>query len=102
MRAASLVWPSPSGGVRPHGVWYAPHERPDTTKTESEAKLRKHLIEEAKKQGKQYGLYFEDISSGFAVTARSSSAIRSALHLRRKPSSICWRVSRETFAPMSP
>jgi predicted Zn-dependent protease len=30
------------------------------------------LIEEAKKQGKPYGLYFEDISSGFAVTTRSA------------------------------
>jgi predicted Zn-dependent protease len=43
-----------------------------STKTESEADLRKQLIEEAKKQGKPYGLYFEDISSGFAVTARSA------------------------------
>ena len=30
------------------------------------------LIDEAKKQGKPYGLYFEDISSGFAVTTRRS------------------------------
>jgi TldD protein len=37
-----------------------------------ETELRKMLIEEAKKQGKPYGLYFEDISSGFAVTTRSS------------------------------
>ncbi len=43
-----------------------------STKTESEADLRKQLIEEAKKQGKPFGLYFEDISSGFAVTTRSS------------------------------
>jgi predicted Zn-dependent protease len=43
-----------------------------SAKTESEASLRKQLIEEAKKQGKPYGLYFEDISSGFAVTQRSS------------------------------
>jgi len=28
------------------------------------------LKAEAKKQGKPYGLYFEDISSGFAVTSR--------------------------------
>jgi predicted Zn-dependent protease len=41
-----------------------------STKTESEAKLRKQLIEEAKKQGKPYGLYFEDISSGFTLTQR--------------------------------
>ncbi len=43
-----------------------------STKTEPESELRKQLIEEAKKQGKPFGLYFEDISSGFAVTARSS------------------------------
>ena len=43
-----------------------------STKTEPEAELRRQLIEEAKKQGKPYGLYFEDISSGFAVTTRSS------------------------------
>ena len=41
-------------------------------KTVPDTDLRKELIDEAKKQGKPYGLYFEDISSGFAVTARSS------------------------------
>ncbi|HEY3703900.1 MAG TPA: metallopeptidase TldD-related protein [Terracidiphilus sp.] len=43
-----------------------------STRSVSEAELRKQLIDEAKKQGKPYGLYFEDISSGFAVTQRSS------------------------------
>jgi len=43
-----------------------------STKSVSDAELRKQLIEEAKKQGKPFGLYFEDISSGFAVTTRSS------------------------------
>jgi TonB family protein len=43
-----------------------------STKMEPEIELRKQLIDEAKKQGKAYGLYFEDISSGFAVTTRSS------------------------------
>ncbi|MGA7808918.1 metallopeptidase TldD-related protein, partial [Bradyrhizobium sp.] len=43
-----------------------------STKTVPDADLRKELIGEAKKQGKPYGLYFEDISSGFAVTQRSS------------------------------
>jgi predicted Zn-dependent protease len=43
-----------------------------STKSVSDADLRKQLIDEAKKQGKPYGLYFEDISSGFAVTQRSS------------------------------
>jgi predicted Zn-dependent protease len=43
-----------------------------STKSVPEPELRKQLIEEAKKQGKPYGLYFEDISSGFAVTTRSA------------------------------
>jgi predicted Zn-dependent protease len=52
-----------------------------STKTEPEADLRKQLIEEAKKQGKPYGLYFEDISSGFAVTTRSSPQAFSVMPL---------------------
>jgi predicted Zn-dependent protease len=43
-----------------------------STNTVTEAELRKQLIEEAKKQGKPYGLYFEDISSGNAETTRRS------------------------------
>jgi len=43
-----------------------------SSKSVPETELRKMLIEEAKKQGKPYGLYFEDISSGFAVTTRRS------------------------------
>ena len=43
-----------------------------STKTVSDAALREMLKAEAKKQGKPYGLYFEDISSGFAVTTRHS------------------------------
>jgi TldD protein len=43
-----------------------------SSKTVPETELRKELIEEARKQGKPYGLDFEDISSGFAVTVRSS------------------------------
>jgi len=43
-----------------------------SSKTVSDATLRQMLKDEAKKQGKPYGLYFEDISSGFAVTTRRS------------------------------
>jgi TldD protein len=43
-----------------------------STKAVPESELRTMLIDEAKKQGKPYGLYFEDISSGFAVTTRNS------------------------------
>jgi len=42
------------------------------TRTVSDAKLREMLIEEAKKQGKPYGLRFEDISGGFTLTQRAS------------------------------
>jgi TldD protein len=43
-----------------------------SSKAVSDAELREMLKAEAKKQGKAYGLYFEDISSGFAVTTRRS------------------------------
>jgi TldD protein len=43
-----------------------------SSKTVSDTELREMLKAEAKKQGKPYGLYFEDISSGFAVTTRRS------------------------------
>ena len=57
-----------------------------STKTVPETELRKELIDEAKKQGKPYGLYFEDISSGFAVTTRSSPQAFSVVPL------VVWRV----------
>ena len=43
-----------------------------SSKTVPETTLREMLKAEAKKQNKPYGLYFEDISSGFAVTSRRS------------------------------
>ena len=57
-----------------------------STKSVPDAELRKELIEEAKKQGKTYGLYFEDISSGFAVTTRSSPQAFQVIPL------VVWRV----------
>jgi TldD protein len=57
-----------------------------STKEVPEAELRRELIAEAKKQGKAYGLYFEDISSGFAVTSRSSPQAFSVIPL------VVWRV----------
>jgi TldD protein len=57
-----------------------------STKKMPEADLRKQLIAEAKKQGKPYGLYFEDISSGFAVTQRSSPQAFQVIPL------VVWRV----------
>jgi predicted Zn-dependent protease len=43
----------------------------ESTKTVPEAKLREMLIDEVKRQGKPYGLYFEDITGGFTTTGRS-------------------------------
>jgi len=40
--------------------------------TVSNSKLKEMLIAEAKKQGKQFGLFFEDISGGFTLTTRDS------------------------------
>lgn len=57
-----------------------------STKTVPEAELRNELIAEAKKQGKPYGLYFQDISSGFAVTTRSSPQAFQVIPL------VVWRV----------
>lgn len=57
-----------------------------STKSVSDAELRRQLIAEAKKQGKPYGLYFEDISSGFAVTQRSSPQAFQVIPL------VVWRV----------
>jgi predicted Zn-dependent protease len=42
-----------------------------STHTVPEAQLRGLLIDEAKKQGKPYGLYFEDIQGGFTLTQRA-------------------------------
>ncbi|MGP8173357.1 MAG: TldD/PmbA family protein [Terracidiphilus sp.] len=57
-----------------------------STKTEPESELRKQLIEEAKKQGKPYGLYFEDISSGNAETTRRTPQAFQEIPL------VVWRV----------
>jgi predicted Zn-dependent protease len=57
-----------------------------STKSVPETELRKQLIDEAKKQGKPFGLYFEDISSGFAVTTRSSPQAFQVIPL------VVWRV----------
>jgi predicted Zn-dependent protease len=42
-----------------------------STRSVSDQKLRQMLVDEIKKQNKPYGLYFEDISSGFTTTGRS-------------------------------
>ena len=43
----------------------------ESTNAVPEARLRQMLIEEVKKQGKPYGLYFRDITGGFTTTSRA-------------------------------
>jgi len=42
-----------------------------STNSVPDTQLRKKFIEEIKKQGKSYGLYFDDIQGGFTLTTRS-------------------------------
>jgi TldD protein len=42
-----------------------------STNAVSEADLRQRFIDEIKKQGKPYGLYFDDIEGGFTLTSRA-------------------------------
>jgi predicted Zn-dependent protease len=41
-----------------------------SSKTVKNSELRLKLIEEVKRQGKPYGLYFEDVQGGFTLTTR--------------------------------
>jgi hypothetical protein len=41
-----------------------------STKTVKDSDMRAQLIEEVKKEGKPYGLYFEDVQGGFTLTTR--------------------------------
>jgi TldD protein len=42
-----------------------------STQSVTEAQMRQKLIDEVRKQGKPYGLYFDDIQGGFTLTQRS-------------------------------
>ena len=42
-----------------------------STKTVKDSELRQKFIDEIKRQGKPYGLYFEDIQGGFTLTTRA-------------------------------
>ncbi len=42
-----------------------------SSQTVPESELRQNLIDEVKKEGKPYGLYFDDIQGGFTLTTRS-------------------------------
>lgn len=45
----------------------------ETDQPYSETELREMLIEEAKKQGKEYGYYFRTVTSGFTFTGEGGS-----------------------------
>jgi predicted Zn-dependent protease len=57
-----------------------------STKMVSEAELRKQFIDEIKKEGRPYGLYFEDVEGGFTLTQRQSPQAFQVLPI------IVWRV----------
>ena len=57
-----------------------------STKTVKDSELRQKLIEEVKKQGKPYGLFFEDIQGGFTLTQRSMPQAFQVLPV------LVWRV----------
>jgi predicted Zn-dependent protease len=54
--------------------------------TVPEADLRKKFIDEIKRQGKPYGLYFEDVEGGFTLTQREAPQAFQILPV------IVWRV----------
>ena len=56
------------------------------TKSEPEAKLRQDFIAEIKRQGKPYGLYFDDIQGGFTLTTRQLPQAFQVLPI------LVWRV----------
>jgi TldD protein len=57
-----------------------------STNTLPAGDLRKRFIEEIKKQGKPYGLYFEDVEGGFTLTQREMPQAFQVLPI------IVWRV----------
>jgi len=57
-----------------------------STNTVKDSELRQRLLDEVKKQGKPYGLYFEDIQGGFTLTQRSAPQAFQVLPV------MVWRV----------
>jgi TldD protein len=57
-----------------------------SSKTVKDSELRQKLIDEVKKQGKPYGLYFEDIEGGFTLTQRATPQVFQVLPV------LVWRV----------
>jgi predicted Zn-dependent protease len=57
-----------------------------STNTVKESEMRQRLLDEVKKQGKPYGLYFEDVQGGFTLTQRGLPQAFQVLPV------IVWRV----------
>jgi TldD protein len=57
-----------------------------SSRTVKDSELRQKLIDEVKKQGKPYGLYFEDIQGGFTLTQRATPQAFQVLPV------MVWRV----------
>jgi len=58
----------------------------ESSKTVKDSELREKLIEEVKKAGKPYGLYYEDVQGGFTLTTRELPQAFQVLPV------IVWRV----------
>ncbi len=58
----------------------------ESSRTVKDSELRQKLIEEVKKAGKPYGLYFEDVQGGFTLTTRELPQAFQVLPV------IVWRV----------
>jgi predicted Zn-dependent protease len=58
----------------------------ESSKTVKDSEMRGKLIEEIKKSGKPYGLYFEDVQGGFTLTTRELPQAFQVLPV------IVWRV----------
>lgn len=58
----------------------------ESSKTVKDAEVRQKFIEEIKKAGKPYGLYFEDVQGGFTLTTRELPQAFQVLPV------IVWRV----------
>ena len=82
---------SKSNGHGRHQAGFMPTGRQgnlivQSTKTVKDAEMRAQLIDEVKKQGKPYGLYFEDVQGGFTLTTRELPQAFQVLPV------IVWRV----------
>ena len=80
-----------SNGHGRHQPGYMPTGRQgnlivQSSKTVKDSELRGKLIEEIKKAGKPYGLYFEDVQGGFTLTTRELPQAFQVLPV------IVWRV----------